>query len=100
MIDHIQDHIASEGKSVSDFKRLWLHQANINMNMFATKKLLDHEPSQDEAPIILDQYANTAGAGCMIAFNTHSQDFISGDIGLICSFGASYSIGSFMVEKI
>ena len=100
VIGHINAHMASEGNSISDFKRMWLHQANINMNMFATKKLLGHEPSQDEAPIILDQYANTAGAGCMIAFNNHSQDFKSGDLGLICSFGASYSIGSFMVEKV
>lgn len=100
VIEHVETHLASIGKRVEDFKRMWLHQANINMNLFASKKILGHEPSQDEAPTILDQYANTAGAGCMIAFNNHKQDFKSGDLGLICSFGASYSIGSFIIEKV
>ncbi len=100
VIEHVEGHMSSLGKSISDFKRMWLHQANINMNLFASKKILGHTPSQDEAPTILDQYANTAGAGCMIAFNNHKQDFKSGDLGLICSFGASYSIGSFVVEKV
>lgn len=100
VIDHVESHLASIGKKVADFKRMWLHQANINMNLFASKKILGHDPSQSEAPTILDQYANTAGAGCMIAFNNHKQDFKSGDLGLICSFGASYSIGSLIVEKV
>ncbi len=100
VIEHVETHLASVGKRVEDFKRMWLHQANINMNMFASKKILGHEPSQDEAPTILDDYANTAGAGCMIAFNNYKDDFKSGDLGLICSFGASYSIGSFIVEKV
>ncbi|MBO6505544.1 MAG: beta-ketoacyl-ACP synthase III [Kordiimonadaceae bacterium] len=100
VIDHVESHLGANEKAVSDFKRMWLHQANINMNLFASRKILGHEPSQDEAPTILDQYANTAGAGCMIAFNNHKSDFESGDLGLICSFGASYSIGSFIVEKV
>ncbi len=100
VINHINHHMAAEGKTVADFKRMWLHQANINMNMFAARKILGHEPTQDEAPIILDQYANTAGAGCLIAFNNYKHDFKSGDMGMICSFGASYSIGSIIVEKL
>ena len=100
VIAHVEQHLEENGKSVEDFKRMWLHQANINMNLFASRKILGHEPSQSEAPTILDSYANTAGAGCMIAFDQHKQDFKSGDLGLICSFGASYSIGSFIVEKL
>ena len=100
VIAHVESHLGENEKTVEDFKRMWLHQANINMNLFASRKILGHEPSQDEAPTILDSYANTAGAGCMIAFNQHKQDFESGDLGLICSFGASYSIGSFIVEKL
>lgn len=100
VIDHVERHMASNGKSITDFKRMWLHQANINMNLFASRKILGHEPSQKEAPTILDQYANTAGAGCMIAFNNYKNDFEKGDLGLICSFGASYSIGSLIVEKV
>ena len=100
VIAHVESHLEDNDRSVEDFKRMWLHQANINMNLFASRKILGHEPSQEEAPTILDSYANTAGAGCMIAFNQHKQDFKSGDLGLICSFGASYSIGSFIVEKL
>ncbi|GHF22983.1 beta-ketoacyl-ACP synthase III [Kordiimonas sediminis] len=100
VINLVQGHLAEVGKQVSDFKRFWLHQANINMNMFATKKLLNEDPTQDKAPIVLDEYANTAGAGCMIAFHKYKNDFQSGDEGVICSFGASYSIGCMCVEKV
>jgi beta-ketodecanoyl-[acyl-carrier-protein] synthase len=100
VIELVKDHLNSIGKSVDDFKRFWLHQANINMNIFATKKLLGRDPNQEDAPIILDEYANTAGAGCMIAFHNHKQDFKAGELGLICSFGASYSIGCLEVERL
>ncbi|WP_262694857.1 beta-ketoacyl-ACP synthase III [Kordiimonas aquimaris] len=100
VIDHVQSHLDDIGMALSDFQRMWLHQANINMNMFAIKKLLGREPKNGEAPIILDEYANTGGAGCMIAFNNHKHDLQSGDHGIICSFGASYSIGCFTVERL
>lgn len=100
VIDHIQTHLGEIGMSVSDFKRMWLHQANINMNMFAIKKLLGRDPHEGEAPIILDEFANTGGAGCMIAFNNHKHDLAAGDHGIICSFGASYSIGCLTVERV
>ncbi len=96
----VQDHIASEGLTIDDVKRMWLHQANINMNQFASRKLLGRDATQLEAPIVLDEYANTAGAGCMIAFDKYKRDLKSGDKGVICSFGAGYSIGSILVEKI
>lgn len=100
VIDLMRSHLEEIGKSVDDFKRFWLHQANINMNIFATKKLLGRDPNQEDAPIILDEYANTAGAGCMIAFHKYKDDFKPGDLGMICSFGASYSIGCFEVERL
>lgn len=100
VIDLVNGYLEKNDRTVEDYKRFWLHQANINMNIFATKKLLGKEPSQDEAPIILDEYANTAGAGCMIAFDKYKNDFKAGDLGLICSFGASYSIGCFEVERL
>jgi len=100
VIELIESHLESIGKKVEDFKRFWLHQANINMNIFATKKLLGREPNQEDAPIVLDEYANTAGAGCMIAFHKYKDDFAPGDQGIICSFGASYSIGCFEVERV
>jgi beta-ketodecanoyl-[acyl-carrier-protein] synthase len=83
----------------SDLRRMWLHQANSNMNRLIAEKVLGHEASQDEAPTVLDQYGNTAGAGSIIAFHLHSDDLKAGDKGLICSFGAGYSAGSIFVQK-
>jgi beta-ketodecanoyl-[acyl-carrier-protein] synthase len=50
-------------------------------------------------PVILDEFANTASAGSIIAFHRHSADLAVGDLGVICSFGAGYSIGSLVVRK-
>ena len=100
VVRHVQAQLASEGVEIEDVKRMWLHQANINMNNFASKKLLGRDATQLEAPIVLDDYANTAGAGCMIAFDKYKKDLKSGDKGVICSFGAGYSIGSILVEKV
>lgn len=97
--EHILAHLASLGLASSDIKRYWLHQANINMNELIIKKILGREPHNLEAPIILHEYANTASAGSLIAFHLHNHDLKSGDLGLICSFGAGYSIGSILVRK-
>jgi len=48
---------------------------------------------------VLDRYANTASAGSVIAFNLYNKDLVKGDIGILCSFGAGYSIGSLLVQK-
>lgn len=79
-------------------KRWFLHQANINMNVLIAKKLLGRTATEEEAPIVLDRYGNTASAGSIIAFNLYHKDFEAGDIGVICSFGAGYSIGSIVIE--
>lgn len=97
--DLIRTQLADNGFQSSDMKRLWLHQANINMNMMIARKVYDREFAEDEAPIILDEFANTAGAGSLVAFHRHSDGFSAGEKGLICSFGAGYSIGSVIVEK-
>lgn len=96
---HIIDHLSRHQLQAADVKRWWLHQANINMNTLITRKLLGRDPDAEEAPIVLDRYANTASAGSIIAFNLHHQDLKSGDVGLICSFGAGYSIGSMVLKK-
>ena len=82
-----------------DLRRLWLHQANANMNRLISSKVLGHEASDDESPTVLDEYANTSSAGSIIAFHKHSADFKPGEKGLICSFGAGYSVGAVFVEK-
>jgi beta-ketodecanoyl-[acyl-carrier-protein] synthase len=80
-------------------KRLWLHQANINMNDMIGRKVLGRDPAPGENVIILDEYANTSSAGSIIAFHTANDGFSPGDAGLICSFGAGYSAGTVFVRK-
>jgi beta-ketodecanoyl-[acyl-carrier-protein] synthase len=97
---HLEAQVASLGLRVSDIRRWWLHQANLNMNQLITRKLLGTDPSDDVAPIVLDRYANTASAGSIIAFAQHHEDLKAGDRGVICSFGAGYSIGSLVLQKL
>ncbi len=80
-------------------KRLWLHQANLNMNQLISRRVLGREPTREEAPIVLDEYANTSSAGSVIAFHKYRDDLVSGDMGVLCSFGAGYSIGSVVLRK-
>ncbi|MEM9014760.1 MAG: beta-ketoacyl-ACP synthase III [Pseudomonadota bacterium] len=80
-------------------KRFWLHQANLSMNEFISRKVLGRDPSREEAPVVLDEYANTSSAGSIIAFHKHRADLAPGDIGVICGFGAGYSAGSVVVKK-
>ena len=97
--EHLQSQVADVGMAVSDVKRWWLHQANLNMNLLITKRLLGRDASAEEAPIVLDEFANTASAGSIIAFCLHNEDLVAGDCGVICSFGAGYSIGSLVLRK-
>lgn len=96
---HILDQIHELGLQPEDIKRWWLHQANLNMNLLISKRILGREATAEEAPIVLDEFANTASAGSLIAFDLHHKDLKAGDTGVICSFGAGYSIGSLVVRK-
>jgi len=92
-------HAGDLGIDPTSLKRMWLHQANINMNELIGKRVLGREPAPGENVIILDEYANTSSAGSIIAFHKASDDFASGETGLICSFGAGYSAGTVFVRK-
>lgn len=94
------EHIAENNIKQSDLKRLWLHQANINMNRLIAERVLGHEASAIEAPIVLDEFANTSSAGSVIAFHQNHADLQADDIGLLCSFGAGYSIGSVILKRL
>ena len=96
---HIANHMAEENVTAADLRRLWLHQANKTMNDYIGKKVLGRTPEAGEQPNILQDYANTSSAGSIIAFSKHSNDMSPGDKGLICSFGAGYSVGSVIVER-
>ena len=95
----ILDHARDLGLDARALKRLWLHQANLSMNELITRKVLGREPTPEESVIILDEFANTSSAGSIIAFHRANADFASGEIGLICSFGAGYSAGTVFVRK-
>jgi beta-ketodecanoyl-[acyl-carrier-protein] synthase len=95
----ILSHMGELGLNASQMKRLWLHQANANMNRLIAQRVLGHEASETESPTVLDTYANTSSAGSIIAFHLHHEDLRSGDHGLICSFGAGYSAGSVFVQR-
>jgi beta-ketodecanoyl-[acyl-carrier-protein] synthase len=97
---HIEGHLQSLGFTPAQVRRFWLHQANEGMNQFVLRKLVGREVSDDIAPLILDTYANTASAGSVIAFHHHHADMVSGDMGVICSFGAGYSVGSVVVRRL
>jgi len=93
-------HLADLAIDPQTVKRFWLHQANLSMNQFIARKLLGRDATEQEAPVILDQYANTSSAGCVIAFHKHHDDFAPGDIGLLSGFGAGYSAGSAVIRRL
>ncbi|MDH4612666.1 beta-ketoacyl-ACP synthase III [Pseudomonas sp. BN102] len=95
----IAAHLAENKLVVGDVKRFWLHQANLNMNLLIARKLLGRDAESQEAPVILDTYANTSSAGSVIAFHKHQDDLPSGSLGVLSSFGAGYSIGSVILRK-
>lgn len=95
----ITTELGKSGVKPSDLKRMWLHQANLAMNTWIAKKVMGKDVDMDMSPVVLDEYANTSSAGSIIAFDKHSSDFKTGDIGLICSFGAGYSAGVIIVRK-
>ncbi|OLU19071.1 MULTISPECIES: beta-ketoacyl-ACP synthase III [unclassified Pseudomonas] len=95
----IAAHLQENGLNVADVKRFWLHQANLNMNQLIARKLLGRDPEADEAPVILDTYANTSSAGSVIALHKNQDDLPSGSLGVLSSFGAGYSIGSVILRK-
>ncbi len=93
-------HCEDEGVDPTALKRLWLHQANKAMNDFIGKKVLGRTPEPTEQPNILQEYANTSSAGSIIAFAQNHDDLEPGDLAIICSFGAGYSVGNVIVKRL
>ena len=96
----ITGHMAELSLEREQIKRLWLHQANAAMNRLITAHVMGRELPENVSPTVLDEYANTSSAGSIIAFHKHSADFVSGEIGCICSFGAGYSAGTVFVKRV
>jgi beta-ketodecanoyl-[acyl-carrier-protein] synthase len=93
-------HLADEKIEPAALSRLWLHQANKSMNDLIGEKVLGRQPTREEQPNILQEYANTSSAGSVIAFSQFSTDLPKGSLGVICSFGAGYSAGSVIVRRM
>ncbi len=95
----ISAHLEELSINAGELKRMWLHQANLSMNQLIAKRVLGRDPSPDEAPNILHEYANTSSAGSVIAFHMHKAGLRAGDRALLCSFGAGYSVGSVVLRR-
>jgi beta-ketodecanoyl-[acyl-carrier-protein] synthase len=95
----ITDHLDQLGLAAADVSRFWLHQANLAMNQLIARRVLGRDSDEKEAPVILDEFANTSSAGSVICFHRHRADLGSGDVGILCSFGAGYSAGSVALRK-
>lgn len=98
--EQISSHLKDTQIAVESVNRMWLHQANLAMNELISKRVLGRPATREEAPVILDAYANTSSAGSIIAFHKHNEDLPVDTKGVICSFGAGYSIGSVIVNRI
>jgi beta-ketodecanoyl-[acyl-carrier-protein] synthase len=95
----IAEHLAAHDLTPQQIGRYWLHQANRKLNEVVAEWVLGKPPTREQAPIILDEYGNTASAGSLIAFSLHNEDLAAGTYGVMCSFGAGYSLGSLMLQK-
>lgn len=100
VVDLMLGHLAEFGVKPKELSRLWLHQANKSMNDLIGEKVLGRVPTREEQPNVLQDYANTSSAGSVIAFSKHSDDLPAGSYGAICSFGAGYSAGNVIVQKM
>lgn len=96
----ITNTVQAAGLGIDTIQRFWLHQANLNMNLLIARLILGRDATPEESPTILDTYANTSSAGSIIAFHKHQDDLSKDAIGVICSFGAGYSIGCVVVKKL
>lgn len=95
----IREHLGELDLSAHDLKRLWLHQANVNMNSLICRRVLGRDATEAEMPSVLAEYGNTSSASPVIVFHKFSDDMAAGDVGVLCGFGAGYSAGSVVTRK-
>lgn len=96
----INEHLGENGLTGGEVKRLWLHQANINMIDLILRSVVGKDADKSLAPTVIAEFGNTSSASPIIAFHLHHDNLESGDIGVMCSFGAGYSIGSVLLRKV
>jgi beta-ketodecanoyl-[acyl-carrier-protein] synthase len=82
-----------------EISKFWLHQANGKMIRLITSKILGTDEFDESiTPMPIVNFGNLASVGSLFAFNL-DNDLESGQKGVICSFGAGYSVCSIIVEK-
>lgn len=96
----IVEFLAEHGLTPKGIRRFWLHQANARMNAMILRLAFGHDVDHDRAPMVLDRLGNTAGAGAIIALSENHADMKAGDYGLLCAFGAGYSIGGALLKML
>jgi len=83
-----------------EISKYWLHQANSRMiNLIVSKVIGSNNFDTNLAPLPIEKFGNLASAGSMFSFNLNN-DLQPGERGIICSFGAGYSVCSMLVEKV
>ena len=96
----ILEQLEKNNISPNEITKFWLHQANGKMIRLIVSKVIGSDDFDENlAPLPMKDFGNLASAGSLFAFNLYN-DLKSGQKGIICSFGAGYSIGSLIVEKI
>ena len=96
----IKEQLAKNDLPTDTVKMMWLHQANANMIDLILRQVMGKEADKAIAPMVIDEFANTSSASPIIVFHRYKDKLKSGDLGVMCSFGAGYSIGSVLVRKV
>jgi beta-ketodecanoyl-[acyl-carrier-protein] synthase len=96
----IVNFLAEHGLTPDGIRRFWLHQANARMNAMILKLAFGREVGHDRAPMVLERLGNTAAAGAIVALSENHADMKPGDYGLLCAFGAGYSIGGALLRMM
>jgi len=96
----ILDFLAAHGRTPETIRRFWLHQANLRMNQMILRLAFGRDIGEDIAPTVLAEYGNTAAAGAVIALAENHRDLAAGDWGLLCTYGAGYSIGGVLLRMM
>lgn len=96
----ISEHLSQNNINPQQIKRLWLHQANANMIDLILRSVVGKDADKSIAPVVIDKYGNTSSASPIVAFHDTQDGVQRGDLAVICSFGAGYSIGSIIIQKI
>jgi len=98
--EFISTQLEKNNIKADEITKFWLHQANARMiNLIVSKVIGNNNFDTSLAPLPIQKFGNLASAGSMFAFNLNN-DLEKGQKGIICSFGAGYSVCSLLVERI